>query len=96
MSKFPGTVTKVKIRQGASLARGMTIDGHLAGTDKALLYEKWLPDWPKPLEFRGGITAITCEMVLKVPFDEFKKVYKRRAKDIYEVAERNAARYLCQ
>jgi hypothetical protein len=92
MAHYPGSVTSVKVRQGASIARGTTIDEYLGQSDVDLLYENWQAGWPEPLAFSGGVKAVTCEMVLEVPFADFKKVFKKRAQQIYDVAKRNATR----
>lgn len=92
MSTVP-LVTKTFIRQGASLARGTTIDEYLSEKDCKVLYSGWQKNWPEPLEFHGGITAITCEMVLEVPEKEFvKSIGKAVGTRIYDVARRNAGR----
>lgn len=90
MAKNSAAVPTFSIARGASLARGTTIDAYLSETDNDLLYEKWSDEWEYPLEFSGGVKAITCEMVVAVPFKEFKKIFGRRAADIYAAAERNA------
>lgn len=82
-----------KVRQGASLARGTTIDEYLSQETCDALYEKWSPEWAEPLMFSGGIRAITCEMVVDVPKSELVKVYgKAKGNEIYAAAENNAAR----
>lgn len=87
------------VTQGLSFARGTTIDEYLSAKDCAALYEKWQKDWPELYRFRGGITAITCEMVLEVPEAAFRKVYGGRGNEdrgrpdrILEIARRNAGR----
>lgn len=92
MQSYPATVSKLTIVKGASLARGTTIDEYLQPADAQLLYNAWKPGWPEPLGFAGGITAITCEMVLEVPEDEFNKAMGGSAgKRIYKVARQNAS-----
>lgn len=87
---YPGNITSTFIRQGASLARGTTIDGYLTEEDAQLLYKNWRDRWEKPLEFQGGVTAITCEMVLDLPEKELKAVYgKEAAQRIIDAAKRN-------
>jgi hypothetical protein len=79
--------------QGTSYARGTTIDEYLPGDLNVKLYEKWQPEWPEVLKFSGGITAITCEMVLEVPEKELTRVFgKKDATEILEVAKRNTGR----
>jgi hypothetical protein len=82
-----------RVRSGASLARGTTIDEYLPEDDCKVLYEKWQDGWPEPLMFSGGVRAITCEMVLEVPVKELNRVLGRsKAATIYEVSKNNAAR----
>lgn len=87
---------KYFIRQGASLARGTSIDGYLSEKQIELLYSNWRPQWPEPLAYSGGLLAITCEMVLEVPEDEFIGHFPKRdraeAKNVYTIAQANAGR----
>jgi hypothetical protein len=91
-------VTKLYYRQGTSYARGTTIDAYLQDDDNTLLYEIWQPSWPEPFGFHGGEKAITAEMILEVPTDEFIKAFGRKkgnraaALRILEAAKRNAGR----
>jgi hypothetical protein len=94
-----GWNAKTIITKGLSIARGTTIDAYLLPEDCEVLYEKWQETWPEPFRFSGGITAITCEMVLEVPEDELravlggrKKVEKERPGRILEVAKINGGR----
>jgi len=92
MQNYAGAVTKINIVKGASLARGTTIDGYLQPTDAQLLYNTWKPGWPEMLEFSGAIKAVTCEMVLEIPEDEFLKTVGGAAgRRILDVAKRNAS-----
>lgn len=81
---------KYVVRQGSSYARGTTIDGFLSEEDCSFLYTAWKKSWPEPLKFHGGVTAITCEMVLQVPEKELKEVLGTHADAIIEVSKRNA------
>lgn len=102
MFRFPGTVTGLRVRQGGSYARGTTIDAYLSPEDCAALYNFWKSSWPEPLAFPGNIQAITCEMVLAVPEEEFvdylsasaeqKRTGRALAFRIREAALRNAGR----
>lgn len=86
-----GAHNPVVIRQGASFARGVLIDGFLSYNDVVILYERWKESWPEPEQHRGDEEAITCEMILEVPEEELKKVYgKLRAGRLLEVARRRA------
>jgi len=55
-----------------SLARGTTIDAYLSTEANNALYKLWneQKSWPAPLEFPGGIKAITCEMIQDVINDK--------------------------
>jgi len=83
-------------RSGTSIARGTTIDEYLSEEDNQKLYDLWQPSWPEPFQFSGGITAITCEMVLELPQDEFiaafgkSKKGQEQAARILDIAKRNA------
>jgi len=96
MKTYPGTVTSTFIRQGASQAIGTIIDGHLADGDITLLYEMWAADWPAPLEFSGGVKAITCEQVMEVGEAQFVEAFGKKnteaARRIFGVARNNAGR----
>jgi hypothetical protein len=82
--------TRSSIRQGASLARGTTIDAYLSEPDCRALYEQWDKSWPEPLEFPGGVQGLTCETVLDINYTEFRKVFGWRAKRIYDAARQYA------
>jgi hypothetical protein len=96
MAKNP--VTKTFVRRQVSSAPGTVIDGHLTPEQTKALYGIWLPGWPAKREYRGGIEAITAEMVMDVPEVEFikafgrRKVMKERAMDIRKVASEIAER----
>jgi hypothetical protein len=81
-----------RIRYGASLARGTTIDAYLSEETCKVLYERWKTEWGEPLMFSGGITALTCEMVLEAPEKELKDTYKKYFDEIISVSRNNAAR----
>lgn len=86
-------VTKRTIRAGGSYAIGTIVDEYLTEDQNAALYEKWQPGWPEPLAFSGGLKAITCEMILEVPQEDFTKfIGKKVAPQILEIAARNAGR----
>jgi len=87
-------VERVSYRSGLSVARGTTIDAYLSEKDNESLYDNWRSEWAAPYEFHGGIKAISCEMVLDVPEQEFKKAFKNKsqAKRIREAALNNAGR----
>jgi len=68
-------VTSTHITQGASFARGTTVDEYLSDGDCMKLYASWLPAWPDKLTFSGGVTAITVELINEVPVKELTKVY---------------------
>ena len=92
---YPGS--KMFITQGSSYAMGTILDAYLAPEDNALLYNTWRKSWPTPLEFSGGITAITCEQVLEVPEGEFLagfggKKAKEAAGRILSAAKTNTGR----
>lgn len=90
---LPSNVASITKRSGTSFARGTTIDEYLSTEDCQALYDKWQPTWPEPFNFRGGIRAITCEMVLEVEAKDFIKVLgKKRAEKILEVSRVNAGR----
>lgn len=82
---------KYVVRQGGSYSRGTTIDGYLSEEDCNFLYANWKQEWPEPLKFHGGTTAITCEMVLEVPEKELKAVLGKHADNIIAVSKRNAS-----
>lgn len=90
MNIVPGSVTSRFYRQGASYAMGTIIDAYLDDATCSKLYSKWKKSWPAPLEFRGGLTAITCEMVLDVPSEEFVKVYGGLSETILAAARSNS------
>ena len=71
-------VTKTFIRRHVSSAPGTVIDGHLTPEQIKALYGVWLPGWPEKREYRGGIVAITAEMVMEVTEDEFIRAFGRR------------------
>jgi hypothetical protein len=86
---------KTFIRSGASLAIGTIIDGHLDKDDCDLLYKNWQGAWGDFLEFKGGIVAITSEMVVAVDPNVFIKTFgpnKNAAKRILNVARTTAGR----
>lgn len=101
MTMYNGMPVKFSYRQGTSIARGTTIDEYLTQEQCEALYKLWEqhPEWPEIYRFSGGITAISCEMVLEVPNDDFVKAFKKynaqgvaMAKAILTVAEANAGR----
>jgi len=75
MNIIPGSVFTKFYRQGKSYAIGTIIDAYLDDKTCSALYSKWKKNWPAPLEFQGGESAITCEMILDIPSAEFLKVY---------------------
>jgi len=90
MNIVPGSVTSRFYRQGTSYAKGTMIDAYLDDAACSKLYAKWKKNWPAPLEFQGGQTAITCEMVLDVPSNELLKVYGGLSETILAAARTNA------
>jgi hypothetical protein len=64
-----------RYRQGRSYAVGAYIDGFIPKAYAEKLYEKWSPDWPKPMQLQGGVKAITCDQILKVDKGEFYKTF---------------------
>lgn len=85
------TVGRTFIRQGGSIARGTTIDAYLSEEDNAMLYEAWDKSWAEPYEFHGGIKAISAEMIVEVPEDEFLGVFRSkfgRKKSVQDAAIR--------
>lgn len=91
MSRF--AAGPIKIRQGASLAKGTVIDGYLEQSEIDTLYMRWRSAWPTPLEYPGGVLAITCEMVLEVPESELiQALGKKLGTRILEVSRVNAGR----
>lgn len=81
---------QLRIRSGASLARDANIDNFITPKDCEMLYRKWKKDkWDEPLQYRGGLEAITCEMILKVSLVALTKVYgKKRAKRFLAAASK--------
>jgi hypothetical protein len=89
---------KVSYRSGQSYAIGTIIDGYLTKDEEERLYAGWQtgdPDWPQPLVFQGGVTAITCEMVLEVPETKFNRAYGKGGKAfgdrMREISKRHAS-----
>ena len=82
---------KISFRQGTSYARGAAIDLFLEDTEIVALYDKWKSDeWGEPLGFSGGIVAITCDMVSRVPLQSLVSAYgKKLAARLSEVAAKN-------
>jgi hypothetical protein len=89
---MPLEITGYTVRVGRTFARGTDIDAYLEENEVKALYERWKPAWPTPLEFSGGIKAITCEMVLEVPEKEFRSTFRKMADHILEAAKRNVGR----
>ncbi len=88
-----GSLNKSTIitRSGTSFARGVTIDLLLEEDETAQLYANWDNAWGEPLQFQGGATAITCEMVAGVPVQELVSVYGKKLAGRYlAVAQKNA------
>lgn len=93
-------VSGTSYRSGTSFARGTMIDAYLSGDVCTRLYSVWEehPEWPEVLRFSGGISAITCEMILDVREEDFlksfgtKKADMRLAETILSVAKTNAGR----
>ena len=84
---------KFRYSQRTSIARGTTVDAYLPEKETKILYDGWSKKWPEPYCFRGGIKAITCEMILAVPYKELKGVYGvKRANRFLEVSQHNAGR----
>lgn len=98
MSTYPGSVTRITRRSGTSFARGTTIDEYLTPEENQELYKVWKSEWPEILRFHGGITAITCEMVLDVEEEEFLMAFgntkkaKTLASNIIATAKQHAGR----
>lgn len=66
------------------------IDGWLDPEDIDVLYKKWKPSWPAPLEFSGGVTGITCEAILQVPESQLNRTFgKIRGEKLRKIAEEN-------
>lgn len=90
----------IMYRSGTSFFSGTLIDGYLIPEDEKALYNVWEvnPSWPAPLEYQGGVKAITCEMVLEVAEPEFlaafgkTKASKEQAARIRKAANENAER----
>lgn len=91
-------VTNTFVRRQVESAPETIIDGYLTQEQINALYGTWLPDWPDKREYRGGITAITSEMVMQIPEEDFIKAFGRRkvmkdtALAIRKIAERTAGR----
>lgn len=86
-------VTNTFIRQGISIARGTTIDEYLTEADCERLYSRWDKKWEaQPIEAKGGIKIISCEMVLEIPEEAFIKSMGTPGKRIRAIALRNAGR----
>lgn len=80
-------VTRAFVSQGASYARGTSIDPYLTEEDMNAVYMLWKATWPAPLAFQGGQKDITFELIRQVPEEEFMKVLgKKRAERIYAAA----------
>ena len=81
----------ISTRRGTSFARGVTIDGFLEPDEVTKLYEKWDNNWGEPLMFRGGQTAITCEMVASVPLEKLTSTFgKKLGAKLLTVAQKNS------
>lgn len=66
---------RVRVRSGASYARGRDIDMYISETDTVVLYKRWRKDWPELISLRGGVESVTCEMILEIPRNALVKVY---------------------
>ena len=72
-------IKRTNMRMGGSVALGVTIDPFLGSEDTQTLYDRWkAEDWGDLLVFRGGQTAITCEMVQAVPLDQLTSTYGKK------------------
>jgi len=70
------------------------IDLYLSAEDLEVIYERWGAGhtkygWDTPISMRGGITAITCLMMKKVPVEQLEKIYfKKRTQLIVDAMSR--------
>jgi hypothetical protein len=85
-------VTRVITRSGLRFTRGAAIDGFIGNKeDVAILYERWNSSWGEPIPFRAGAKVITCNMVVKIPWNDLAKAYGvERAKRLLDAARRGA------
>jgi len=79
-----------------SIARDATMDIFIDEKLRAKLYDLWNNhkkkniEWRHPISAQGGISILTCEMIIGVDFDELKKVYGvKDAKKLLEVANKH-------
>ncbi len=83
---------KLYVRQGASYAHDIPIDGFLTEEEATVLYEKWNRRWAEPIEMHGNQFMLTCEMVAGAPLDQLTNVFGATlAAHFMEVAKRNTA-----
>jgi hypothetical protein len=91
MMAYPASIVSTRYRQGASYARGTSIDPLIDEETRQKLYVEWQPGWPDKLEFPGGEYDITCEMILQVPDHELAGIFgKRVAARLREIARNGA------
>lgn len=77
--------------------KSLSIDGFLSEEERQLLYTVWKanPNFPPVLVYNGGIEDITCDLILEVGEETFKKAFGRRkkhkqiAEKIWEVAKQH-------
>jgi hypothetical protein len=83
---------QIRRRTKRLAVRSPNIDGFLLNGDTAVLYGRWKAErWGAPLQFSGGITSITCNMIVDVGFQDLAKVYGvRRAKRLLDAAKQRA------
>ena len=72
--------------------RSPDVDGFLLNGDTEILYGRWKDEeWGAPIQLSGGITSITCDMVVEIGFQNLTKVYGvRRAKRLLDASKRGA------
>ena len=74
-----------------TVAPDTVIDGWLTPEDIEVLYKRWKPAWPAPLEFPGGVLGITCEAIEQVPQAQLNRTYgKIRGQKFMKIAEENS------
>jgi hypothetical protein len=75
LGRGSANVEGIRIRAGSSYARETAIDPYIDEGLVEEVYEKWSDEWQSPQVFQGGVTSITCEMILQVPVAELGKVF---------------------
>jgi hypothetical protein len=72
-------------------ARSADIDGWLSENDVEVLYKRWRKSWPEPVEFRGGVQSITCDLVLEIEYKQLVKTYGvQRASRLIKAAKQGS------